>query len=110
MGAYNDLMTFLEKDEHVEAVVFGQWGWDGFGEPDPPPFPHKFFGKALTLAAAKPWMEGWYFDGGYGHPKCYAVNIWTSKRVIWVTQYDRSTRLDSAPRNPIDAMPYMPGS
>jgi hypothetical protein len=119
-NAYADLMVFLESDEHVESIVFGPWGWGasapdgkdwspGYGEPTPPAVPFSLRGKPMSLDDAECFMRTWSFDGSYGSPKCYAVYIWTDRRVIWVTQYDGSTRLSSAPRNPVAIMPDMPG-
>lgn len=109
MNAYEELLKFIEDDEVVEGIVFGAWGWDGYAEPDEPPVPKDKRGVLLTLEQAKPMMNDWCFDGGYGAPDCYATYVWTNKRVIWVTQYDGSTGLDSAPRHPINVMPSMPG-
>jgi hypothetical protein len=120
MSAYSELLEFLEPDESVEAIVFGAWGWGsaprdgqpwegGYGEPDPPPVPFDMRGRVLTLSDAADFMESWQFYGGYGAPDCYAVYVWTNKRVIWVTQYDGATSLDSAPRNPMPMIPDMPG-
>lgn len=104
-NAYNDLLDFLEEGEAVEAIVFGDWGWGGYEEPKN----NIKKGVLLTLEEAKPMMKNWTFYGGYGAPECPATNIWTNKRVIWVTQYDGSTTLDSALRNPANCMPEMPG-
>lgn len=109
MTASKDLDEYLEDGETVEAVVFGAWGWSGYGEPDPPPVPTELQGMVLTFKEAEPLMRSWSFYGGYGAPECYAVRIWTNHRLIWVTQYDGSTRLNSAPRNPVACVPDMPG-
>jgi hypothetical protein len=115
VNAYQELSAFLEADEQVEALVFGNWGWDsgddepGYGEPSPPPVPFDMRRKVLTLEQAEPLMQSWRFRGGYGAPECYAVTVWTNRRVIWVTQYDGSTRLSAALRNPEPCNPYMPG-
>lgn len=109
MDAYKDLLDFLEEGENIECIVFGPWGWDGYGEPDDAPVPKDAQGRMMTADEARPMMEGWSFNGGYGAPDCYAVYVWTDKRVIWVTQYDGATGLDSAPRNPSDTIPDMPG-
>ena len=108
-NAFDDLQDFLMSGECVEGLVFGVWGWDGFKEPGPPPVPKDKQGVLMQLEDAKPFMEGWSFDGGYGAPTCYATYIWTDKRVIWVTQYDGSTGLDSMPRHPANVIPDMPG-
>lgn len=107
--AYPELMMFLNEGETVEAIVFGEWGWGGYSEPEPPFVPKEMQGKVLALADTRPLMAGWTFYCGYGAPECYAVNIWTNQRVIWVTQYDGSTTLNSAPRHPTALVPDMPG-
>lgn len=120
MSAITELKEFLDEGETVEAIVFGAWGWGsgpgkdgvwekGYGEPEDVPVPFDKRGVLLTLEEAAPMMESWNFDGGFGAPNCYAVHIWTNKRVIWVTQYDGSTSLSSAPRNPVADLPGMPG-
>jgi hypothetical protein len=109
MNAYEELLKFIQDDEVVEGIVFGEWGWGGYREPDNPPVPKDKMGVLLTLEQAKPMMMDWCFDGGYGAPDCYATYIWTNKHVIWVTQYDGSTTLDFAPRHPTNVMPSMPG-
>lgn len=120
MNAYDDLIKCLSDDEKVEAIVFGPWGWgsspgegrewtSGHGEPDPPAVPFCERGKVLTLDEAAPYMEGWEFFGRSDAPYCYATYVWTSERVLWVTQCDGATCLDSAPRNPVEVMPDMPG-
>jgi hypothetical protein len=117
LNAWNDLQKELKEGETVEAIVFGNWGWasnsgpdpDGYEEPDPKPVPMDMRGKVLTPEEAKPLMDGWSFNGGYGAPDCYAVRIWTNERILFVTQYDGATGLDSTARNPIDHWPDMPG-
>src|SRR5690554_149073 len=107
MAAYDELLEFLNDGEQVEAIVFGPWGWGnapasdeawerGYGEPDDVPVPFDMRGKVLSLEDAAPFMQQWDFNGGFGAPACYATYIWTDRRVIWVTQYDGSTGLDSA--------------
>ncbi|HEX8106676.1 MAG TPA: hypothetical protein VF516_03060, partial [Kofleriaceae bacterium] len=86
----------------------GKWEV-GYSEPDPTPVPTDKRGIVLTLEEAAPMMESWAFYGGFGAPDCYAVRIWTNKRVIWVTQYDGATSLDSALRHPSPCVPDMPG-
>ena len=107
--AEQDVLAYLEEGERAEAVVFGEWGWGNHGAPTPPPVPVENQGSVMTWDQARPLMQSWSFEGGYGSPDCYAVRIWTNKRVLWVTQYDGSTRLGSAPRNPVGHIPNMPG-
>jgi hypothetical protein len=120
MSAIEQLRKFLVDGESVEGIVFGVWGWGsapqdgdewepGYLEPDPPPVPFDLRGRVMTLDEAAPYMESWEFYGGFGAPDCYAVTIWTDRRVIWVTQYDGSTGLDAAWRNPTAGYPDMPG-
>lgn len=109
-SAYAELMKELEEGEKIEGIVFGAYGWSGFGEDEiSDPIPQDKRGKLMTLDEARPYMQSWSFNGGYGSPECYATYIWTNKRILWVTQYDGSTCLDSAPRNPVDCIPDMPG-
>lgn len=119
MSAWKELQDKLRPGETIEGIVFGAWGWGsiapgdgfepGYGEPEPPAVPVELRGKVLSPEDAEPYMQSWSFSGGYGAPDCYAVYIWTSERVFWVTQYDGATWLDSAPRNPINVIPDMPG-
>jgi len=125
---WEQLQAFLNEGEEIEAVVFGPFGWGdapdegeewelGWREPESPltkgpivPFNER--GKILSpphLARFYMSTTSWTFKSGYGSPNCYAVYVWTNQRVIWVTQYDGSTRLCGVPRNPQDIMPEMPG-
>lgn len=105
-NAYTELMAYLEDSEKVSYVVFGEFGWGNhYDEPTPYPVPEDKQGIMLTLEEAKPLMDGWEFDGGFGAPECYPVYVWTNKRVIFVHEYDGSTRLGSVPRNPEACMP-----
>ncbi len=109
--AWKDLQEFLDADEVVEAISFGAWASYGtdvtkvtYDEPEP----HIPFDKrcmALTPEEAEPLMQHWQFNGGYGGAECYAVTIWTNQRVIRVHEYDGSTCLSGASRNPSTACP-----
>lgn len=109
LNAYKDLMKCLDEDEIIEAIVFGEWGWGDYREPVEKPVPKDKQGVILTIKEAKPMMAGWTYFCGYGSPECYATNVWTNKRILWITQYDGSTSIDSAPRNPTAVIPEMPG-
>ena len=120
MSAERELLEYLSDGEVVEAVVFGPWGWGsapddgkpwepGYCEPEPPAVPYEKRGVVLSWEEARGLMQTWDFYGGYGAPDAYATYVWTNRRVIWVTQYDGSTSLSSAPRNPSPDMPNMPG-
>ena len=120
LNAFDELTKELHEGESIEAIVFGAWGWGrvpkqneswqpAHDEPEPPPVPFDRRGKLLTADEAKPLMVGWSFFGGFGSPRCYAVHVWTNQRVLWVTQYDGSTDLNSMPRHPAAVIPDMPG-
>lgn len=110
-NAYTQLIEYLTKDEIIECVQFGKYGWDGYNEPEPPIIPTDIIGKILPIEQSIPYLKQFSFYGGYGSPKCYAVRIHTNKRIIWVTQYDGSTELDSTLLVPDESViPDMPGS
>lgn len=109
LDAYTDLMAELLDGEEVISLVFGDFGWAGYHEPEPPSVPRDKRGVLLTLEEARPYMRGWTFFCDYGAPMAYATYIWTNRRVLWVTQYDGSTDLDWAPSLPAAMMPRMPG-
>jgi hypothetical protein len=108
MNAYKELLEELQEGETVQAIVFGEYGWGGYCEIEGG-VPEEKQGVVLTLEDAKPFMQTWSFDGDFGAPECYATNIWTNRRIFWVTEYDGSTTLDSASRNPTAGKPNMPG-
>lgn len=106
----------------IEGIVFGAWGWgslplmvdqDGAVEYEydeiAKPIPVDFRGRVLTWEEAEPFLKNWSCYGGYGSPDCYAITVWTAHLVMFIVQYDGSTRICSVPRNPIDHIPYMPG-
>lgn len=111
MNAYDELMAMLEEGEHVEAIVFGDWGgfiddpFDDEGQPIPPT--HR--GVPLSLEQARPFMLDWSFNGGFGSPDCHAAYIWTNTHVIWVAEYDGATGLNYAPRAPSVCKPLLSG-
>ena len=116
MNAYEEVIDYMNEGETPEHIVFGAWGGGsddfstpGYEEPEPPPVPFEKRGIVMRFVDAHKFMQGWRFSGGYGSPECYAVYIWTNQRVIWVTQYDGATGLDSAPRCPLNIIPDMPG-
>lgn len=113
IDAARELFDMLEPGEAIESIVFGAWGWgsDGgepaYNEPDPPPVPMAKRGDVLAWAEAEPYMHGWQFSGEHGAPDCYAVTVWTNRRVFWVQEYDGATGLTSAPRHPFPHWPRM---
>jgi hypothetical protein len=120
MSAYTELVGSMQEGEAVQAIVFGVFGdaeppaegedWTlAPGEPSPPPVPLDQRGRLLTLTQAEPFMQSWSFYGGYGGPRCYAVYVWTNRRVIWVQQYAGETWLSDAPRDPVACVPVIHG-
>jgi hypothetical protein len=112
-SAHEELLGELEPGETIEAIVFGPWGWGveewepGYGEPKIPPVPFSARGHLLQWEEAEPYMTGWSFYGGFGSPSCYAICVWTNRRVGQVHEYDGSTRLTWVPRNPIAHIPKL---
>lgn len=109
-NAWDELQEDLEPNEIIEAIVFGNWGWNGYKEPNPPFISLDHREILLTSEEAKPLMQDWSFYSDYGSPLTYAVYIWTNKRIFWVTQYNGSTNLNSIPRNPQAILPEIFGS
>ena len=111
----------LASDETVIGVVIGEYGWGrssweqpGFGEETVigeesviSPIPWDKRGIVLTWAEARPLLD--YFDAGYGSPGCHHIYVWTTQRVLFISQYDGSTSLESVPRDPVACRPVMPG-
>ena len=105
----------LASDETVIGVVIGEYGWGanweqpGFGEEfaiNPIPWDKRRI--VLTWAEARPLLD-YDFDAGYGSPGCHHIYIWTTQRVLFISQYDGSTTLESVPRDPVACRPEMPG-
>lgn len=97
------------KGETIQACVIGSAGWgrnDAIEELEPLIEPVQ--GKVITWDEARPLLD-YTYDSGYGAPTCHAVYLWTESYIVWVTQYDGATWLDSAPRNPVECYPHMPG-
>ncbi len=114
MSAWDELNESLDDGEEVECVVFGPWGWNSVNdmesEAPEPQVPPSIMGRRLILSEAEPFLKAFSFSGGYGSPDSYATWIYTNKKVMWVTQHDGSTGLNTMPRHPIQGqVPYMPG-
>lgn len=107
MSALTDLDEYLDEDEGVEAIIFGNYGYGQDTDKTLSAIQPKYRGKILSFEVAKTMMETWSFQNGFGIQKCYATYIWTNRRVIWVSEYDGSTCLNSMPRNPIPCIPEM---
>lgn len=116
------MTTFAEdileaaSGEPIRAVVIGRMGWDTDGDGPPeegthgagkPPWAH-VLGRPISWADALPLLS-YDYDDGFGAPDCQAVYAWTPTRVLFVSQHDGSTSINSVPRNPRHCNPQMPG-
>jgi hypothetical protein len=91
--------------EDILGVVVGDPQHYGLGEKDKAA--GRAYGKLVTWAEAKAWLD-YEFDDGYGGAECHPVTAWTASKVMFVCEYDGSTRMASVPRNPMDSDPeYM---
>lgn len=84
----------LKEGEKIEAICFGGIGWlrdhmEGLPEPE----------VLLTYEEAKPFLAR-KFDSGYGSAETPTMNVWTDKRILFVSEYDGSTSLNWFYRNP----------
>lgn len=96
--------------EKVLGIVIGNMGWSDYQLESIPEESQnkKHWNKVLSWKDAEKLVD-YTFDDGYGAPGCQAITAWTKDRVIFVKQYDGSTRINWVPRNPIDHTPNMPG-
>lgn len=111
------MTTFAEDilrvagDEPIIGIVIGQMGWGGYEEgykaEGKPPW-SSVAERVIAWRDAEPLLN-YEYDAGYGAPECQAITAWTDSLVIFVTQYDGSTRVHSLPRNPMPHSPIMPG-
>ncbi len=83
-------------------------GWGDHGSDAVPKYQVQKRGIVLSWDEAKPLLD-YEFRDGFGTPGCNAIYVWTEKRVLYISQYDGATAINSIPRDPIDVMPTMPG-
>ena len=106
-----NLAQWIEEaagDEDIEAIVFGGMGWDDYRSVKIPKYKECPKNAVLTWAFGREFAD-YDFDAGYGAPGCQAITAWTKSKVIFVSQYDGATGIETVPRNPIDHEPTMPG-
>ena len=90
--AYESILTILDNDETVEAVLI---------------ISHA---NLLTLDEAKPYLIKWTIDRNGFIAATSPFYVWTNKNIIFVVEYDGATWLEKVPRNPsTDHMPIMAG-
>jgi len=82
-------------DEPIIAIAVGPTRrWTYADEPD-----HNLGNQPVEWEAAKPVLS-YEYDAGYGGQDCHDFWAWTPTRVLFVHEYDGSTSIASAPRNP----------
>lgn len=87
----------LVDDYEIEAVVIGEPEWEaGRG-------PEQARDIVLSWEEAKPMLD--YEFAESGGPDCNPVYVWTKTQILYVAEYDGSTKLTSVPRNPISCTP-----
>lgn len=108
MNNFKDDLLSMAGEEEIIGVVIGEMGWGSYGSEKIPRYKEIPQGVLLCWNEAEALLD-YRYSTEYGAPECNAVYAWTETRVIFVSQYDGSTRIHSIPRNPIDIQPEMPG-
>jgi hypothetical protein len=93
--------------ETVETVVIGTFGGGGYREDERAVPPNKT-GVPLAWGEGRPLLD-YAYDPGYGAPDCHAVAAYTRTHVLFVSQYDGATSVESMRRDPAPFEPSMPG-
>ena len=78
MSAYEEIVSILAHDEVIEAIRIDD---DDFSYDIKVPGFIK--GKIITLEEAKPYLEGWSFENGFGEINCLTLYIWSNKRIFF---------------------------
>jgi hypothetical protein len=89
----------------IEAIVIGPYG--GWRD-DEHGVPNLLLGAILTWDEAKPMLD-YEWDTSFGGAQCHPIYAWTASRVLWVHEYDGSTGMAWAPRNPESGVPALSG-
>ncbi len=45
-------------------------------------------------------MLDYEFNAGFGSPECHPIYAWTQRKVLFILEWDGSTGVLAAPRNP----------
>ena len=106
MDAMADLKRSLFPDEEILGIVFGDWL--DFSRPKYSGAEAMRTGVLLSVEEAGPMMRGWEFYNS--DSKCYSMYAWTQGRVLFVSEYDGSTMINSCPRNPCAMIPKVYGA
>jgi hypothetical protein len=94
------------KGQTVQKIVIGQHYDDKYAyeEDHVDKAPPDMINKVLTREVGLTILDLDY-DSGYGGADCFPFYAWTEDYVLFVAEYDGSTRLGRIPRNPIDVEP-----
>jgi hypothetical protein len=109
MTAYQEIVDFLEPQEKIEAIVFGEDkrinSWNYFND-EIIDYPK---GKIISFEEAKEFLLDWKITGGYGGEEVIHFYAWTNFRILFIGTYDGSTWLEAVPKNPSECLPYSIG-
>lgn len=88
----------------VLAAVIGQeeWRW----EDDYRRIPDQHVGVVVDWSTIREWLD-YPYDDGFGGVDCHPLWAWTADRVVYIHEYDGSTELRWAPRNPTAGAPHV---
>ena len=94
----------IEKEEELgEKIILATWNkFEGmfFTQPDPK-YAHAN-AVANTLCSRELTLEvmNYEHNSSWGSQECHNIVAWTPNYVIYIHEYDGSTRLEHQPRNP----------
>lgn len=94
--------------ESIECVVIGEMGWGEYNHERVPRYEEQPRGQVMSWEQAKQYLD-YSYDTGFGASECNAIYAWTKTKVMFVVEYDGSTRVESVPRNPVSVIPSMFG-
>jgi hypothetical protein len=98
------MMTFANDileaagDESILAIAVGPMRRQSYMYGDDKP-DHDLGAEPISWDKAFPVIN-YSYDTGYGGQDCHDIWAWTETRVLFVHEYDGSTSIASAPRNP----------
>lgn len=95
-----EILEITQNKEDVEAVVIGKGSY--WGGPEKKEFGKKA-GKVLTWDSFLMFLKTTGFqkvDNGYGEICLPPIVVWTSEKVIYLTEYDGAVNFHWVPRNP----------
>lgn len=95
---YWDELAWVAGDETIQAVLIekpDEWETSDWSQR----IPEDRCGVLLEATEASKLLA-YDYDDGYGGRDCHALYAYTPTRVIFLTEYDGSTRLSSVPRHP----------